>query len=94
MTNITTLIVGIAVTGGGGISVLLFMQTLSNICAESTKYLLVVEAWSAIILLLVGLNILFALDIEKITLAMISLGLLLIDISFLIYDKQKIDYRA
>ena len=93
--NIPELLIGIAITLGGIVSILLFMRTLQNLEKESTKYLLIVEAWSAVVMPLIGYNILF-LGIEPwtITIVTISLGALMIAASLIIYDNQKIDYTA
>lgn len=94
MVTILEIMIGIIAIVGGIISVLLFMQTLGNFERESTKYLLILEAWSAIVLLLAGYNILF-LDIEPwtLTIVMIGLGTLTIATSFVIYDSQKVNYQ-
>ena len=91
---IPELIFGTIAVLGGIVGVLLFMQTLTNLERESTKYLLLAEACSAIVLLLVGFNILSLINVENIKIVMISFGLLTIAIAFLIYDDRKIDYTA
>ena len=83
------LVSGAAAVSGGILGVLLFMQTLKNLEKESAKYLLVFEAWSAIVLLLVGFNI---LPLLSTTIVMISLEALMIAASFVIYDDQKTKY--
>jgi len=78
-----------ATVSGGILGVSLFMWTLKNLEKESAKYLLVFEAWSAIVLLLVGFNI---LPLLSTTIVIISLGALMIAASFVIYDDQKTKY--
>ena len=92
--NIPELIFGTIAMSGGIMSVLLFMRTLTSFEKESERYLLILEAWSAVILLSAGYNILF-LNIKPwtITMVMISLGALMIAVSFIIYDNQKVDYN-
>ncbi len=91
--NILEFIVGTTMILGGIVGVLFFIQTLTNLKKESTKYLLVAEACSAIVLLLAGFNILSLISVENIKIVMVSFGLLTIAIAFLIYDNQKTKYN-
>lgn len=89
MVTTPELMVGIIMMSGGIIGALLFMKTfIEKPRMELTKYLLTLEAWSTITMLLVGLNILFLLDIKS-TIIIVSLGAIIIGIASVIYDKQK-----
>ena len=83
-----------AIMLGSITSGLLFMRTLDNLHLESTKYLLLVEAWSTIVMFLAGFNIIY-LDVGPLTITTvtISLGTLMIAASFVIYDSQKVNYQ-
>lgn len=90
MVTIPELMIEIVVVSIGIVNALLFMKTFTKRPhVESTKYLLILEAWSAIVLSLVGLHILPLLNV---TIVLISLGALMLAASFLIYDNQKVNY--